>query len=194
MDEICDKIAPTFEVFNDNTTLRGRKIISQTLFLSKINCALTTFTFTEKQLHRVQKLIDKFCHKKRIVSGPFKYLAFSRGGLQIPLYYVRYLVARVALLKNLHTKMVEKRTLPSWGQILLKSLKFIGFRDPKLLFRTMNQGDVSFVSDKLSEMGFTSLAGLFQSSLILAKIHDNRKLYGDVGERKAKNDFKQRKD
>ena len=58
----------------------------------------------------------------------------------------------------------------------------------------MHQGDVSFVFDKLSEMGFTSLAGLFQSSLILAKIHDNRKLYGDIGERKAKKDFKQRKD
>ena len=188
------KIQPTFEAFNDNTTLRGRKIISQALFLSKINSALTTFTFSEKQLHRVQKLIDKFCHKKKIVSGPFKYLSFSRGGVQIPLYYVRYLVARAAMLKNLHTKMIEKKTLPSWGQILLKSLKFLGFKDPKLLFRTMHQGDVSFVYDKLSEMGFTSLAGLFQSSLILAKIHDNRKLYGDIGERKAKKDFKQRKD
>ena len=139
------KIQPTFEAFNDNTTLRGRKIISQALFLSKINSALTTFTFSEKQLHRVQKLIDKFCHKKKIVSGPFKYLSFSRGGVQIPLYYVRYLVARAAMLKNLHTKMIEKKTLPSWGQILLKSLKFLGFKDPKLLFRTMHQGDVSFV-------------------------------------------------
>ena len=43
-------------------------------------------------------------------------------------------------------------------------------------------------------MVFFSLAGLFQSCLILAKIHDSRKLYGNNGEKKAQKDFKHRKD
>merc|ERR1712015_25666 len=124
---------------------------------------------------RIQKIIDKFVHKKKISAGKRKYLSFAKAGLQIPKYFEKYLVARVCLLKSLFTKISEGRTLPTWGIILIKALRFIGFSSPTLLFRSFGQADIKFIVKNLKEMGLHTLAGLFKSAEIINDIFERRR-------------------
>ena len=186
LNQICDEMKKIASAFSDGTTLRGRKTICQSLLLSKLQSIIITFDFTEKELSNVQRIINNFCHKKKIVSGASKFLSFAKAGIQIPKYYIRYLVSRAALLKGLHTKIVEGRTLPIWGQILYECLKYIGFNKPELVFRSLGIGDLKFIVQKLCEMGFKSLAGIFRSVLILNQIHEKRREYGKSDEKKRR--------
>ena len=65
--------------FSDGTTLRGRKTICQSLLLSKLQSIIITFDFSEKELNNVQRIVNNFCHKKKIVSGASKYLSFAKS-------------------------------------------------------------------------------------------------------------------
>ena len=186
LNQICNEMKKIASAFSDGTTLRGRKTICQSLLLSKLQSIIITFDFSEKELNNVQRIVNNFCHKKKIVSGASKYLSFAKSGIQIPRYYVRYLVSRAALLKGLHTKIVEGKTLPVWGQILCESLKYIGFSKPELIFRSVGIADLKFIVQKLSEMGFKSLAGIFKSVLTLNQIHERRREFGKSDEKKRR--------
>ena len=103
LDSICNELEKIAAAYDQNTTLKGRRVVCQSLLLSRLQAALTAFDLDEKDLKRIQTIIDKFCHKKKISAGKNKYLPFSKGGIQIPKYFEKYLVARVCLLKGLST-------------------------------------------------------------------------------------------
>ena len=175
LDSLCTELEKIAAAFDSNTSLRGRRVICQSLLLSRLQAALTAFDLGEKDLMKIQKIIDKFCHKKKITAGKSKYLSFSRGGIQIPCYFERFLVARSCLLKGLFTKITENQTLPTWGCVLIEGLKFIGFESPTLLFRSMGQADIKFIIKCFNEMGLFSLSSLFQSVEILNNILEQKR-------------------
>ena len=175
LESLCDELEKIAAAFDSNTTLKGRRVICQSLLLSRLQAALTAFDLSEKDLTKIQKIIDKFCHKKKITAGKSKYLSFSRGGIQIPRYFEKFLVARACLLKGLFTKITEKQTLPTWGCVLIEGLKFIGFESPTLLFRSMGQADIKFIIKCFNEMGLLSLSSLFQSVEILNNLLEQKR-------------------
>ena len=175
LDSLCTELERIAKAFDNSTSLRGRRVVCQTLLLSRLQAALTAFDLSEKELMKVQKIIDNFCHKKKISSGKCKYLSFSRGGIQIPKYFERFLVARACLLKGLFTKITENQTLPSWGYVLIEGLKFIGFESPTLLYRSMGQADIKFIIKCFNEMGLFSLSSLFQSVEILNSLLEQKR-------------------
>ena len=187
LDQLCDEMEVTAEAFDKDTTLKGRRVICQTLLLSRLQSALTGFDLSESDLCRVQKIIDGFVHKKKVAAGKRKYLAFSNGGIQIPRYFERYLVARVCLLKGLFTKLSNGQTPPLWGQILLEGLKYIGFNSPTILFNSMGQADLKFISKCFNELGLNGLASLFQSAIIINEIFESKRCkLGRKGGKKQK--------
>ena len=186
LDQLCDEIEKIAEAFDNNTTLKGRRVVCQTLMVSKLQAALTGFDMKETDMLRIQKIIDKFCHKKKISAGNKKYLSFTRGGIQIPHYFMKFLVARAGLLKGLFTKIIEKKTLPSWGCVLIEGLQYIGFKSPTLLFKSMGQADIRFIIKNFNELGLYSLAGLFRSCEILNDILEQKR----SGKRRKKRDGK----
>ena len=186
LDQLCDEMEKIAEAFDNNITLKGRRVVCQTLMVSKLQAALTGFELKEKDMLRVQKIIDKFCHKKKISSGNKKYLSFSKGGIQVPRYFEKYLIARSCLLKGLFTKITEKKTLPAWGSVLVEGLQYIGFKSPTLLFRSMGQADIRFIIKNFNELGLYSLAGLFKSCEILNDILEQKR----SGKKRKKNENK----
>ena len=175
LDSICNELEKIAAAYDQNTTLKGRRVVCQSLLLSRLQAALTAFDLDEKDLKKVQTIIDKFCHKKKISAGKNKYLPFSKGGIQIPKYFEKYLVARVCLLKGLFTKITENQTLPTWGCVLIEGLKFIGFESPTLLFRSMGQADIKLIIKCFNEMGLFSLSSLFQSVEILNNLLEQKR-------------------
>ena len=194
LNQICNEMTNIASAFSEGTTLQGRKTVCNSLMLSKLQSIIITFDFTEKDLKCVQRIINNFCHKKKIVSGACKFLSYAKAGVQIPNYYIKYLVSRASLLKGLHTKIVEKKTLPVWGKILYDCLKYIGFTKPELVFRSLGIADLKFIVQKLVEMGFKSLAGIFKSVLILNQIHEKKREYGKSGEKERKEEKRRSKD
>ena len=69
--------------------------------ISKLQSALTAFDLNEKDICRIQKIIDSFVHRKKISAGKRKYLSFNRAGIQIPKYFEKYLVARSVCFEKL---------------------------------------------------------------------------------------------
>ena len=175
LESLCSELEKIAAAFDSSTSLKGRRVVCQSLLLSRLQAALTAFDLNEKDLSKIQIIIDKFCHKKKISAGKCKYLSFSRGGIQIPKYFERFLVARSCLLKGLFTKITENQTLPTWGCVLIEGLKFIGFDSPTLLFRTMGQADIKFIIKCFNEMGLFTLSGLFQSVEILNNILEQKR-------------------
>ena len=175
LNQICDDMQNIADAFNNNCTLKGRKLVCESLMISKLQSALTAFNLNEKDLCRVQKIIDSFVHKKKISAGKRKYLSFSKAGLQIPKYFEKYLVARVCLLKGLFTKIADGKMIPTWGQILVKALRFIGFSSPTLLFRSFGQADIRFIAKNLKSLGLHALAGLFKSAEIINDIFEKKR-------------------
>ena len=80
------------------------------------------------------------------------------------------------VLKGLFTKIADGKMIPTWGQILVKALRFIGFSSPTLLFRSFGQADIRFIAKNLKSLGLHALAGLFKSAEI---INDVTGLEGD---------------
>ena len=194
--QLSSEIKRIAGAFPESTTLKGRKTVCSSLMISKLSAIITTFEFSEKELKGVQKIINNFCHKKKIVAGAMKYLSYSKAGIQIPLYYIRYLVARAAMLKKLHFMLSEHQTLPLWGEVLCQCLKYIGFKSPEMLLRSMGIADLKYTVCKLQEMGFYSLAGLFKSALTLNQIHERRRRFGKKGSsrKRARSDSNSSKD
>ena len=175
LNQICDDMENIADAFNNNCTLKGRRLVCESLMISKLQAVLTSFDLNEKDMCRVQKIIDKFVHRKKISAGKRKYLSFAKAGLKIPKYYEKYLVARVCLLKSLFTKIAEAKTIPTWGIVLLKALRFIGFSSPTLLFRSFGQADIKFIVKNLKELGLHALSGLFKSAEIINNILERRR-------------------
>ena len=175
LESLCTELEKIAAAFDHNTTLKGRRVVCQSLLLSRLQAALTAFDLSEKDLRKIQAIIDKFCHKKKISAGKSKYLSFSNGGIQIPKYFEKFLVARACLLKGLFTKITENQTLPTWGCVLIEGLRFIGFESPTLLFRSMGQADIKLIIKCFNEMGLLSLASLFQSVEILNNLLEQKR-------------------
>ena len=192
LNQICDDMQNIADAFNNNCTLKGRRIVCESLMISKLQCALNGFDLSEKDLSRIQKIINSFVHRKRIAANKRKYLSFSKGGIQIPRYFEKYLVARVCLLKSIFTKIANGKTIPMWGQILMKALKFIGFSSPTLLFRSFGQADLRFIVKNLKELGLHALSGLFKSAVIINHIFEKRRCGQD--RKKKKDDQRQNAD
>ena len=175
LNQLCDDMQDIALAFNNNCTLKGRRLVCESLMISKLQSALTAFDLNEKDICRIQKIIDSFVHRKKISAGKRKYLSFNRAGIQIPKYFEKYLVARVCVLKSLFTKIADNKTIPMWGQILIKALRFIGFSSPTLLFKSFGQADIRFIIKHLNELGFHALAGLFKSAEIINNIFERRR-------------------
>ena len=182
LEQIASEMKRIASAFPEKTTLKGRKTVCSSLMLSKLSSIINTFEFSEKEFKGVQRVVNHFCHKKKIVAGAMKHLSYAKGGIQIPYYYVRHLVARTSLLKKLHYLLSEGQTLPLWGEVVCRCLKYIGFKAPIMLLKSMAISDLKFVVQKLEEMGFRSLAGIFRSALTLSTIHENRRSWGKSGQ------------
>ena len=188
LNEICDDMENISEAFNNNCTLKGRRTVCQSLMISKLQSALTAFDLSEKDMCRIQKIINSFVHRKRIAAGKRKYLSFSKAGIEIPKYFERYLVARTSLLKGIFTKIANGLVIPLWGQVLIKALRFIGFSSPTLLFRSFGQADIRFIVKNFNELGLNSLASLFKSAEIINNIFEKRRSGQDRKRQKKTND------
>ena len=60
-------------------------------------------------------MINNFCNKKKIVAGAFKHLSYAKGGVQIPLFYIRYIVflKELPCFKNSTQNYVKVKNVPS---------------------------------------------------------------------------------
>ena len=59
-------------------------------------------------------MINNFCHKKKIVAGAFKHLSYAKGGVQIPLFYIRFILFEdFPCLKNSTQNFVKVKNVPS---------------------------------------------------------------------------------
>ena len=102
-------------------------------------------------------------------------MSFAKAGLKIPKYFEKHLVARVCLLKSFFTKLSEDRVVPTWGQILIKALRFIGFNSPTILFRSLGSADIKFIVKHLKALGLYTLSGLFKSVDLINTILEQKR-------------------
>ena len=92
-------IIESFKNWGKGLTIQGRKIISNSLLCSKLYHCTAAFPLKLEDFSGIQKIIDNFTHKKKVMSGNRKYLPFSRAGLALPCLTSRHQAARLALLK-----------------------------------------------------------------------------------------------
>ena len=57
LDSLCTELEKIAAAFDSNTSLRGRRVICQSLLLSRLQAALTAFDLGEKDLMKIQKII-----------------------------------------------------------------------------------------------------------------------------------------
>ena len=110
LSELCDDMQEIANAFNDEkTTLKGRRLVCQTLLLSRLQSAIiTAFELKESDMKRIKKkIIDSFVHRKRYLRGSGNTFLF-----QPPKYFEKYLVARTSLLKGIFTKISNQQTIP----------------------------------------------------------------------------------
>merc|ERR1712090_121624 len=77
-----------------NITLQGRKLVANSLILSKIYSFSTACNFSKDDFSNLQKMLDDFTHKKKISAGKRKYLPLRYAGLYIPNVYLKHLTLR----------------------------------------------------------------------------------------------------
>ena len=109
-----------------NITLQGRKLVANSLLLSKVFSFSTACNFSKDNFSNLQRMLDGFTHKKKISAGDRKYLPLRYGGLYIPDVYLKHLTSRMSLIKKLAFKLSNGITLPSWAEILVYVLKTFG--------------------------------------------------------------------
>ena len=163
MEEIKKGMEKTAKAFDDGTTLKGRRVVAETLMSSKFYSALTAFDLSEKDMSGAQKIIDSFVHRKKILGGGSKYLPYRKGGIKVPKVSEKHAVARAVLIKNLYTKYINKKPIPSWGIFLIDALKFIGYQSFSCLLQTIGNADLKFIHKNFKELGLHTLAGLFDN-------------------------------
>ena len=93
-------IIESFENRDKGLTIKGRKFISNSLLCSKLYHCTAAFPLKLKDFSGIQKIIDNFTHKKKIISGNRKYLPSGRAGLALPYLTSRHQAARLAMLKK----------------------------------------------------------------------------------------------
>ena len=102
-----------------NITLQGRKLVANSLLLSRIFSFSTACDFSKEDFSSLQRMLDGFTHKKKISAGKRKYLPLRYGGLYIPDVYLKHITLRMSLIKKLAFKLSSGLTLPSWAEILV---------------------------------------------------------------------------
>ena len=103
----------SFENRSKSLTIKGQKIISNSLLCSKLYHCTSAFPLKHKDFSGFKKIIDNFTHKKKVMSGDRKYLPSSRAGLALPCLTSRHQAARLALLKNIILLKLMK--CPTWN-------------------------------------------------------------------------------
>ena len=115
-------IIESFENRSKGLTIKGRKIISNSLLCSKLYHCTSAFPLKNKDFSDIQKLIDNFTHKKKVMCDNRKYLPFRRAGLALPCLTSKHQATRLALLKNIILLKRDNKTIPGWAIILDKAL------------------------------------------------------------------------
>ena len=159
--ETIEDMKSTINAYNGSITLQGRKLIANSLLLSKIYSFSPACYLSKGDFSELQKIIDNFVHKKKISSGGWKYLPLKYAGLYIPEVYYKHLTLRVSLIKKMFYKISNGLTIPSWAEILIHVLKLFGF-NPKILLRTLGVEDIIIVIRILRNQGLETLASLFE--------------------------------
>merc|ERR1712240_963720 len=147
-----------------NITLQGRKLVANSLLLSRIYSFSTACDFSKDDFSSLQRMLDGFTHKKKISAGKRKYLPLRYGGLYIPDVYLKHLTLRMSLIKKLAFKMGNGISLPSWAEILVYVLKPYGF-DPLTLFKSLGNQDVEIIIKILESQGLQTLSSIFADIL-----------------------------
>merc|ERR1712243_541811 len=141
----------TISTYNSgNITLQGRKLVANSLILSKIYSFSTACNFSK----------DDFSHKKKISAGKRKYLPLRYAGLYIPNVYLKHLTLRMSLIKKLAFKLSNNMSIPSWAEILVYVLKTYGF-DPLTLFKSLGNQDLEIIIKILESQGLQTLSSIF---------------------------------
>ena len=166
-------IIESFENRNNRLSIKGRKLIANSLLSSKLHHCTTAFYLTSKDFASTQQIIDKFTHKKKIMSGKRKYLPTSRAGLALPCLATRHQGARLAMLKNIILLKRDNKTIPGWAIILEKCLQKIGFLSIENLLISAGFADLKLVKKYLNKIGFTSLAMLFDNFINVSNLLSN---------------------
>merc|ERR1712173_456183 len=130
-----------------NITLQGRKLVANSLLLSRIYSFSTACDFSKDDFSSLQRTLDGFTHKKKISAGKRKYLTL-----------------RMSLIKKLAFKLSNGLTLPSWAEILVYVLKTYGF-DPLTLFKSLGNQDLEIVIKVLDNQGLLTLSSIFADIL-----------------------------
>ena len=137
---------------NGNISLQGRKLVANSLLLSKIYSFSTACNFSKSDFSKLQQMLDGFTHKKKVSSGGRKYLPLRHAGLYIPNVYLKHLTLRMSLIKKLAFKLDNNMTVPSWAEILIHVLKTYGF-EPMTFFKSLGNRDVEIVIKILENQG-----------------------------------------
>merc|ERR1711954_180907 len=165
LDETVQSFENTICAYNSgNITLQGRKLVANSLLLSKIYSFSTACNFSKNDFSNLQQMLDKFTHKKKISAGNRKYLPLRYAGLYIPNVYLKHLTLRMSLIKKLAFKLSNGMTLPSWAEILVYVLKTYGF-DPLTLFKSLGNQDVEIIIKILESQGLQTLSSIFADIL-----------------------------
>ena len=135
-------IIESFKNRGEGLTIKGRKIISNSLLCSKLYHCTAAFPLKLKDFSGIQKIIENFNHQKKVMSGNRKYLNFCRAGLALPCLTSRHQAARLALLKNIILLKRENKTIPGWVIILKKALKKLDFSSLKNLLISSGYADL----------------------------------------------------
>ena len=125
LDETIEGMKNTIDSYNNgNISLQGRKLVANSLLLSKIFSFSPACDLSKSDFSELQKILDNFTHKKKISSGGRKYLPFKHAGLYLPDVYLKHLTLRVSLIKKLFYKLSNQQVIPSWGEILVTDIYF----------------------------------------------------------------------
>ena len=153
LNETIESMKSTINAYNGSISLQGRKLIANSLLLSKIYSFSPACYLSKSDFSELQKIIDNFVHKKKISSGGRKYLPLKYAGLYIPDVYHKHLTLRVSLIIKMFYKISNQLVIPSWAEILIYILKLYGF-DPKTLLRTLGTEDIAIVIENSEKSGF----------------------------------------
>ena len=144
-------------------------------------------TLDEQCMIDIQRKIDKYVNKKRLMSGKATYLAFRDGGTGTCNLYLMYLASKVTWIaklirQNELTKYYKNYRIPAWADPVIKTLRFYGWDVAHL--NIIGTGDLELIALILRKEGLTFWAGIFYEYIELLGIAD---IDGE-NNRKNKND------
>ena len=139
LSELCDDMQEIANAFNDEkTTLKGRRLVCQTILLSRLQSAIiTAFKLKESDMKRIKKNHRFLCPQEKVSAGKRKYLSFSATKIFWEISGCKNKPAQGHFYQNL--KPADYSSIPSWAHIMIEGLRFIGYNSPILLFRSFGQ-------------------------------------------------------